>query len=372
MRILCVINSLCCGGAENLLLDTCIALKESGDEVCVAYLYADEFFLPQFMAAGIRMKYLGFSEKGIAKGIISLSKFINEYKPQIVHTHLIQSDTYTRLVCLLKPRLRVFTTMHSLDKWKTENNPAYMLLRLYNRLTVNLFKKNRLIAVSESVKTFCSKYEKVKPDKIDVVYCFVRPNPQKNQLSVNKSDLGFKETDFVCLNVGRLVAEKSQITILQAANELKKKGISDIKFVFVGSGDLFAELRSYVKENALEEDVLFAMASSNVYSYMKMADVLLVSSVIEGFGLVIYEAFLNALPVISSKIEATSELIIDGVNGIFYPPEDFIKLSEAILSAKNGDFDLSAMSKEGLKDFEERDMGNYVNELRNIYKNSLK
>jgi phosphatidylinositol alpha 1,6-mannosyltransferase len=135
----------------------------------------------------------------------------------------------------------------------------------------------------------------------------------------------------IFLHVGRLAAEKGVDCILQAyarARALVPAGTMHL--VIAGSGPKEPELRAKAPEgvtflgNLDRETVLPRLYAS--------CDAFVFSSLTETLGLVILEAMASGLPVIATPAGGVADHLIDGVNGIAYPPRDVDALTRAMVA----------------------------------------
>ncbi len=119
-----------------------------------------------------------------------------------------------------------------------------------------------------------------------------------------------------------ILPSKGQADAVLAIADLVSRGW-DVELLLAGyqADDAYLErLRGLVSENGLQERVRFPGVISEVYSAMRQADVVVVCSRQEAFGRVALEAMLLGRPVVYAEAAALSEIMIDGVTGLSYPP----------------------------------------------------
>jgi glycosyltransferase involved in cell wall biosynthesis len=157
---------------------------------------------------------------------------------------------------------------------------------------------------------FLSKAEELRPRKIEL-----------------KRKFGMPEDLAVILFCGKLIPVKRPMDLLQVFAQLSK----DVRctLVFVGDGPLHSELEAYVQEH--EPQHVYFMGFQNqteLPTFYAMADVFVLPSGSEQWGLVVNEAMCFGLPVIvSDQVGAGGDLVREGVNGFVYPAGDVIFLS---------------------------------------------
>jgi glycosyltransferase involved in cell wall biosynthesis len=171
-----------------------------------------------------------------------------------------------------------------------ETKPT-LLSRIYAKA---LFDKKNIIAVSngvlESAKIhFASR--RVEPRSITKIHNLC-PIQQIKVLS----DYPIKTPDEpYIVNVARLCPQKNHPLLLKAYK------LADIpqKLVIVGGGDDGPKLKHLAADLGISNKVVFVGEVSNPYPYMKHADLFVLSSLYEGFGLVIVESLATGTPVVS-------------------------------------------------------------------------
>jgi len=128
---------------------------------------------------------------------------------------------------------------------------------------------------------------------------------------------------------GRLVYLKGGHILIKALQVL---GRTDIKVVFIGSGRDENYLKQLVSESKLVDLVSFMgfQPESAVAAWYQAADMVVVPSLKDVFPLVLLEAMALEKPVIATSVGGIPELISDQKNGLLVPPDDEVKLAEAI------------------------------------------
>jgi glycosyltransferase involved in cell wall biosynthesis len=134
---------------------------------------------------------------------------------------------------------------------------------------------------------------------------------------------------YLLLYVGRLAVEKRVDILIEALRRLSTKR-SDIGLVIVGDGPERERLESLAQGMPY---VYFAgfQDPSHLPKYYGVADVFVLPSQCEPWGLVVNEAMASGLPVIATgKVGAARDLIVEGENGYLVPENDPVALASAI------------------------------------------
>jgi glycosyltransferase involved in cell wall biosynthesis len=125
------------------------------------------------------------------------------------------------------------------------------------------------------------------------------------------------------LFVGHLVRRKGIDIILEAMDMLSSRGIrANPMLHIVGTGIMEKNCKEYVARHRLSSKVSFwgPVSESSKFGMMKGADIVVVPSRYEPFGIVVLEAMAAGKPVIASCVGGIPEVFVQGVNGILTSP----------------------------------------------------
>jgi glycosyltransferase involved in cell wall biosynthesis len=106
--------------------------------------------------------------------------------------------------------------------------------------------------------------------------------------------------------IGRLEKEKNPILALDALTYVRRTG-SDVGLTFVGSGHLSNALKTHTRKLGLDAYVEFAGHVSDISPYLANADLLLVTSEYEGYGMALVEALSAGVPVLATDVGIARE-----------------------------------------------------------------
>ena len=177
---------------------------------------------------------------------------------------------------------------------------------------------------------------------------------------VPRSSLKLAERKKYIVGVGRLVKRKGFDTFIRALS-LLDEGVAG---VIIGNGPEREHLERLAKELHVDQRLQFAGAvdEENKFQYLANADVYVLSSVHEGFGIVLQEAMQVGLPLVSTNNGGQTDIVSEGVNGYLVPPQDPEALADGIRKALSG----SLRSLEGqVAQFEPKAIaGRYLKLLR--------
>lgn len=137
---------------------------------------------------------------------------------------------------------------------------------------------------------------------------------------------------FVC--VGRLCEQKGQLTLVEAAADVKRRG-GKFKIVFVGDGDMRGDIEAAIAKYDLREEIELPgwKTPAEVRREIEKARAFILPSYAEGLPVSIMEAMVLARPVISTYVAGIPELVVPGESGWLAPAGDAQKLADAMMSA---------------------------------------
>ena len=131
-------------------------------------------------------------------------------------------------------------------------------------------------------------------------------------------------------NVGALVAQKAQHTLIDAA-ALVVREVPDARFVILGEGELRPALEDQIRQKHLERHVFLAGFRPDVLELMKDFDLFALSSVHEGLCTSLVDAMAAAKPAVATAVGGVPEVVADGETGFLVPSRDHHALAEKIV-----------------------------------------
>lgn len=164
------------------------------------------------------------------------------------------------------------------------------------------------------------------------------------------------------LAVGRFSYLHKGFDLLIKAFQLFTKTNTDWCLDIVGEGVEEEMYRSLIHQYGLEDRIIIHPFTNDIQSYYSAAQIYVLSSRWEGFGLVLVEAMAHGLPVVSSDLPTSKEIM--GSFGLYFKNGDIEELSEKLKEATQ--FDWESKSKEAFKIAKKFDVRNIVGQWKQL------
>lgn len=258
----------------------------------------------------------------------SLINFIQRENISIVHTHGPRANVYINAIRKKVPFYWI-TTVHSDPAFDFKEKGLYG--KFLYRLHINAIKNtDKIITVCDAFKPSLTN-ALIEAEKITTILNGLNFNEQTH-LPISRDKLGIAKNDFLLLQVARLERVKGHHIALKALAKLKSK-INNCHLLFIGHGSLKEELAQLAKKLNVFENVTFLGEQQHVNTFYSLADITLLSSLSEGFPLVLLESARAKTPIISTDVGGISNLIVDDHVGWKVKPNCADRLAEAMKEA---------------------------------------
>lgn len=145
------------------------------------------------------------------------------------------------------------------------------------------------------------------------------------------------------ISVGRLYPQKNQAMMIRAFAKVADE-FPDWQLVIYGEGPLRESLELIVESLEMKDRVLLPGRTEHVVEELRNSKIFCLSSDYEGMSNSMIEAICVGLPIISTNVSGTEELIIDGKNGFLVPPNDEEQMSRCFNTLMGSDEFLNQFS----------------------------
>lgn len=192
--------------------------------------------------------------------------------------------------------------IHSTEFDRSGNHVNPMI---YNAEKAGMDDADQIIAVSDFTRNIIIRNYYIRPEKVLTVYNAVEPFDIKPKSSVRN-----KKEEKIVLFLGRITSQKGPEYFINAA-ELVLRKFKNVRFIMAGKGDLREKMINLATERNISDHFEFPgfIQDSDVYNLLGSADVFVMPSVSEPFGIVALESMHAMTPVVISRQSGASEVL---------------------------------------------------------------
>jgi len=304
LKILYLLNHAGKGGTERYVYS--LARKLNGMEAEVFFAYNEEGpLVDQMKELGIPVYRLGMKSRFDFTAERTLAELCRKLEVDIVHTQFLREFYIALLSRLFGNNICIVNTCHVI-------HTARPVDRFLNKLLS--FKNTRTIAVSHAAENMLirqgmrSEDISVIHNGVDVDY-FTESTP-----STIREELGIDKDSLVAVSIARFSPEKGHgflIRSIARLAETDKDLFSErkITFLLVGDGQTLEESKKLASELGVSRHILFAGYRTDVRNILKGSDIFICHSVHEALPISILEALACSLPVITTDVGGTGEIV---------------------------------------------------------------
>lgn len=235
---------------------------------------------------------------------------------------------------------------------------------VYEIEKAGMYAADQVICVSEFTRQSVISHYGVDPAKVTVVHNAGEPPLDAAEAPFCIAELKAAEKKIV-LFVGRLTLQKGPDWFVKVARRIANER-PDTHFVVAGSGDMEGQMRREVREAGLDGKFAFAgfLRDGQLAAAYRLADVYLMPSVSEPFGLTALEAMSHGLPSVVSRQSGVAEVIRHCFKADFW---DVDATASKILAVLNYPALKETLRQEGRRDAQRSGWRDTGRKLRNLY-----
>jgi len=308
MKILQVVLNLKYGGLEKLVIQLSEQLIKDGYETEIVCLEERGDIAIEAQGKGIKV-YCLEKKHGFDYGLIfKLGSLIKKSKANIVHTHNTSALIYGSFAA----RLAGVPSINTRHSRRDEKIHSFIW---------NLNKY--VVMVSKDTKDYVMKFNRINKKKAEVVYNGINVDAMGIDYSEDfkmkkRKELGLRQDSFILGNIGRLVLDKDQATLIKAFRKLIKRKFNG-ELVIVGDGPLREKLVKLIEEYGLQQYVKLLGFRDDIPEILSIFDVYVLSSIREGVSLTLLEAMAASKPVIATQVGGNPEVVVEKETGHLVP-----------------------------------------------------
>lgn len=359
MKVLQIITSLNTGGAEKLIIDTVPLYQQKGIEMDVVCLLNKKTAFWEELEEK-QVKITGLTTGSVYNPFLIFKIIFLLKKYDIIHLHLFPVLYWVVLAKWISfSKTKLIYTEHSTHNKRREKFIFQTIDRyIYKGL-------DQIITISPEVENKLKEHLRGKEKDIELIQNGVDIQKIATAKAYDKADF-FDKDCFLLIQVSSFRKAKDQMTLIKALKELPE----EVVLLLVGEGPLKAENEKLVQELNLANRVKFLGLRNDIPSLLHTADISILSSYYEGFGLAIVEGMASNKPVIASDVPGLREIVKD--YGLLFQQGNSKELADIVLRLYDDKEYYDEVADKCLNRAKEFHIDKMVNSYINVYENILK
>ncbi|KKR05335.1 MAG: glycosyl transferase group 1 protein [Candidatus Peregrinibacteria bacterium GW2011_GWC2_39_14] len=309
-----------CGGAERQMTILAKFLDKQKYNLFLACAKAKSVddLAEKFEKTGSKIFRLNVIHKHDPRHYFQLKKIIRENKIEILHAH-VWNPASCRYAYLASKSCKIPLVI-------TEHDPGE-ISPLKTAFKKWLLKNaSKIIAISEENKKLLKALYPHVASKISVVHNGIDIAEFEKKITHAQSNPNQNNPKTI-LTVAALHPRKGLKYLIEAFSKINDK---NLQLQIVGEGPQKQELQELTRKLNLSEQVKFLGWRNDIPELMASANMFVLPSLHEAFGLVLLEAILAKLPIIATNSGGIPEIIENNKNGLLVPPKDAETLANTI------------------------------------------
>ena len=190
----------------------------------------------------------------------------------------------------------------------------------------------RIVSISDGERKLARKYGVGTDELFVTIHTGIDPHPYRQPVdkAEQKESLGIPANAQMVGTVGRLNLQKSPIDFVRMAGLIHER-LKDVHFVWIGTGPLCDPAIQLSADLGLDGLMHFTGHRADVPVLLQCMDCFVLTSLWEGFPLVLLEAVASGVPVVATNIPGNDEIIRSGVDGWLVPVQAPTVLAESVI-----------------------------------------
>lgn len=334
MKILQLIPDLNLGGTQQAMVYLLPEIQNLGHRCEVAGLFPPYPLASELEKRGVRVHLLDFHHRwSFAEGVAKLAKLVRAENYDVVHGKQYFGSVYGALSAPFSPKSVRVASFHNMEY---DYDSVTQWTKVRKRIQAACMK--RWVSGFATLSHACVEHYQrhLGLEDITVLPNAVPLEEVRREASADRrailAEFGAKDSDFVLLCPSRLIPEKGHVYLVRALRLLVDRGLVP-RTLFLAWGPTRDAIREEIQKLGLGSHITMPdeqVPNVKMRKVMAAADLIVVPSTFEAFGLAPAEAMALERPVIASRTGGLVDLIEDGVSGLLVPPKDPEALAEAI------------------------------------------
>jgi N-acetyl-alpha-D-glucosaminyl L-malate synthase BshA len=255
-----------------------------------------------------------------------MSEVIERESLDILHVHYALPHAVSGYLAreIVRPRsVRVVTTLHGTDITLVGLQPSFFSVTKFS-----IEQSDGVTAVSGWLRDQTRSIFGI-TTPIEVIHNFVDPERFRPAVDPNRRRKFAAPGELVFMHASNFRAVKNAHRVVEVFHAVLAR--VPARLLMVGEGPDVAACRELARELGIADRVCFLGEQEYIEALLPLADVFLLPSTHESFGLVALEAMSSGVPVIATRVGGMPEVIEDGVSGFLCDPGDVAGMSEVAM-----------------------------------------
>src|SRR5262245_61116973 len=270
----------------------------------------------------------------------------------LIHVHYAIPHAVSAYLAreMLRPEryLPVVTTLHGTDITLVGRDPSFLSITQFG-----IAQSDAVTAISKALReatqqTFCTSCN------IEVIYNFIDAEYYRRQPDENLRHQIAPNGEKIILHISTFRPIKRILDCIEVTARMRERENSSdsqfgVKLVMCGDGPEREEAEKLARERGVSDAIIFAgkQPQAVIRDYLSIADLLLLTSQSESFGLVALEAMACEVPVIATRVGGVPEVVEEGETGFLFPVGDVGAMADAAIRILNDPQTGNRMGKRG-------------------------
>jgi N-acetyl-alpha-D-glucosaminyl L-malate synthase BshA len=320
------------GGSGVVATELAMALAAGGDEVHVlsyAMPIRLELVDPKLSFHEVVVPHYPLFEYppyslALATKIVEVAR---HHQLDLVHVHYAVPNAVSAVLAreILAPQsIKVVTTLHGTDITLIGNDPNYLETTRFG-----IMRSDQVTAVSESLRRATKEQLQI-PNTIHVVPNFVEPERYERARTHPGARRWAKPDEKILVHISNFRPVKRVLDVVDVFERVRHQ--MRARLLLVGDGPERSRVEQRCRDCEICDDITFVGNLARVEEILTGADLFVLPSETESFGLAALEAMACGVPVIATRVGGIPEVVRDGVDGLLFAVGDVDAMAAGALS----------------------------------------
>ncbi len=311
------------GGAERVALNLCKGFVNCGYDVDLVLVEATGDLLSEVPED---VSIIDLKSSRVLTSLPPLRRYLSSQQPDVLYSMMTEPNVAAIAAhYFTKADTKLIISEHNTLSISAESIKDQLIMRI----AANVYPiADHVVAVSEGVRRDLYANTRLTSGTVSMIYNPIDVDAIRRQaVDQNEHKWLIDDSYHVVLSGGRHETQKGFDTLLKSFARFEQ---DNLRLILFGKGPETESLKNRTAALGIEDRVHFPGFVKNPYSYMAAADVFVLSSKYEGFGLVLLEAMACGCPVVSTDCKSgPAEILEDGKYGPLVSVDDDAALAAA-------------------------------------------